>query len=297
MHPRDPTIDQLARRHENVITRAQVLSLGAGPRLIARRLENGRWQRLHNGIYLVGPAPPTPRARARAALLACGEGAVLSHRTAAEMWGMLPPGDELHVTVPGRNPGQREGVRVHRVAELPAREVAVRDRLPLTSPARTICDIAGVESVRDTEDALTEARVRRLVTDRQLLSVIERAPTRRGSAVIRALLSAESEAGYTRSRAERRMQKLLRAAELPQPRVNQALLGYLVDFLWAEQKLIVEVDGYESHGHRAKFESDRRRDQRLMAGGYRVIRVTWRQLRDAPLPVIASMAQAIALTS
>jgi very-short-patch-repair endonuclease len=280
-----------------VIASDQLTALEFGRGAVAHHLATGRWQRMHRGVYLIGPAPPTATARARAAVLACGQGAVVSHRTAAELWGLIAPrGGDPHITVPGRSPRRRPGIRLHRVAELASFEVVVRDGLALTSVARTICDMAGARPVRDVEDVLTEARRQRFVTDRQLVSVIDRAPARRGSAVIRALLNSESETGYTRSNAERLMLKLIRAAGLARPRLNAPLLGYVVDFLWPSERLIVEVDGYMFHGHRAKFETDRRRDQQLIAAGYRVIRVTWRQLRDQPLSVIASLAQALALT-
>jgi very-short-patch-repair endonuclease len=134
-----------------------------------------------------------------------------------------------------------------------------------------------------------------MATDRQLLAIIERAPSRPGSSVIRSLLGAEAESGFTRSEAERRLRELLRAGGLERPLFNAPLLGYVVDVLWPEHRLVVEVDGYRYHGHRGAFERDRRRDQELAAAGYRVIHVTWLQLRDQPIAVITSIAQALAL--
>jgi very-short-patch-repair endonuclease len=148
-----------------------------------------------------------------------------------------------------------------------------------------------------TGQALAEARVHRLATDRQLREVIDRAPSRPGSSVIRTLLSEENDSGYTRSAAERRLRDLLRDAGLARPRFNEPLLGYVTDVLWPAHRLVVEVDGYAYHRHRKAFESDRRRDQELVAAGYRVIRVTWLQLRDHPISVITSIAQAIARTA
>ncbi len=187
--------------------------------------------------------------------------------------------------------------RSHRVTTLSFNDVVVRDGLTLTSPARTICDVAGTEPLSDAERALNEARVQRLVTDSALERVIERTPTLNGSSVIRTLLRAGDESGYTRSEAERRMRRLAQAAGIDQPLVNVPLLGFVVDFLWPDQRLVVEVDGYQFHGHRQRFESDRRRDQQLVAAGYRVVRVTWIQLRDEPIAVITSIAQALAIAS
>jgi very-short-patch-repair endonuclease len=297
MHAADASIAAIAGRQDNVISRAQLTALGIGRGTIARQLERGRWQRLHRNVYLIGPAPPKLRARAWAAVLTCGEGSVLSHRTAAALYGLTPVGGDVHVTVPGRNPGTRTGVEIHRVTTLSDDQIVVRDRLTLTSPARTVCDVAGTEPLSDAERILAEARVQRLVTTGALARVIERTPTLKGSSVMRALLRATDESGYTRSEAERRMRRLVDAAGLDQPLVNAPLLGYVVDFLWSAQRLVVEVDGYRFHGHREKFESDRRRDQRLVAAGYRVIRVTWIQLRDEPMAVIASIAQALAVAA
>ena len=121
--------------------------------------------------------------------------------------------------------------------------------------------------------------------------------TAKGAATVKALLEQEQDSGYTRSVAERRLRDLIRDAGLPRPRFNEPLLGYVVDALWPAHRLVVEVDGYAYHRHRKAFESDRRRDQELVAAGYRVIRVTWLQLRDRPILVITSIAQALARTT
>ena len=296
MHELERAIWEIAGRQENIITRDQVLSLGLGRGSIEHRVAIGRWQRLHRCIYLIGSAPPTPSARARAAALALGDGAVVSHRTAAVVWALLPPADEdePHVTVPARNVGRRDGLRIHRVRRLTEEEVTIKCGIPLTTPARTICDLAATDPLRDLESALAEARIHRLATDRQINAVIQRAPTRPGAPIIRKLLEAEDDSGYTRSRAERRLRDLINAANLERPLFNEPLLGYVVDALWPKQRLIVEVDGYTYHSHRAAFERDRRRDQQLIAAGYRVIRVTWIQLRDRPIETITAIVKALA---
>jgi very-short-patch-repair endonuclease len=210
------------------------------------------------------------------------------------VWGLLnPEASDVHVTVCGRNPGPRSGIRTHRVRRLPEQEVTAKHGIPLTTPARTICDLAATEPLREIEAALTEARIHRLATDRQIAAVIQRAPTRPGASVVRTLFDAENDTGYTRSRAERILRDLLRAAGLDRPLFNEPVLGYVVDAVWPKQRLIVEVDGYTYHRHRAAFERDRRRDQQLIAAGYRIIRVTWIQLRDHPIAVITTIAQAL----
>src|SRR6185437_12528940 len=127
MPPTEREIGEVAGRQDNVIARTQLFELGVPSRMIERRLESGRWRCLHRGIYLIGPAPPALPARARAAALACGEGAVVSHRTAAELWALLPreADTDVHVTVCRRNPGARSGIHTHRVRRLPDEEVAI----------------------------------------------------------------------------------------------------------------------------------------------------------------------------
>jgi len=296
MPPTEREIDELAGRQGNVIARTQLFELGVPKRMIERRLESGRWQCVHRGIYLIGPAPPTLPARARAAALACGDGAVVSHRAAAELWALLPPeaNTDMHVTVCRRNPGARNGIRTHRVRRLPEEEVTVKHGIPLTTPARTICDLAATEPLRDVESALAEARIHRLATDRQINAIIQRAPTRSGAPVIRTLLKQEDDTGYTRSKAERLLRDLIAKANLERPLFNEPLLGFVVDALWPTQRVIVEVDGYTYHQHRAAFERDRRRDQQLIAAGYRVLRVTWIQLRDRPIETIAAIVKTLA---
>ena len=296
MHPLELRIAQIAGRQDNLITWEQLVRIGVGRRAVARRVESGRWQRIHKAVYLIGPAPPTLSAKARAAVLTCGDDAALSHRTAAMVWRLVtvPPEPELHVTIPGRNPGVKPGIHIHRVVELPPDEVTTKHGIPLTTPARTICDLAAIEPLRDLETALAEARIHRLATDAQIKAVIQRAPTRPGAPIIRTLLAAEDDSGYTRSRAERLLRDLIAKSNLERPLFNEPLLGYVVDALWPKQRLIVEVDGYTYHHHRTAFERDRARDQRLIAAGYRVIRVTWLQLRDRPIAVITTIAQALA---
>ncbi|HEY2770925.1 MAG TPA: DUF559 domain-containing protein, partial [Solirubrobacteraceae bacterium] len=136
-------------------------------------------------------------------------------------------------------------------------------------------------------------RVKKLVTDAWLRAVANRTPTKKGAVILNRLLDAEDDRGYTRSKAERMLRGRLKRADLPQPLANQVIEGVLVDFVWIKQRLIVEVDGYDTHGDRSAFERDRRRDQVLTAAGYRVIRITWRQLTQEPLAVIARLAQAL----
>jgi very-short-patch-repair endonuclease len=291
MHEVERAIARIAGRQDNVISREQLLSAGLGRGAIAHRVSTGAWQRLHNNVYLLGPAPPSLMARARAAVLACGANAVVSHRSAAEMFGLLPDaGGELHVTVAGRNVAPREGVNRHRIAGFARGETTKMRGIPLTSVARTICDMAATEAAEDVETAFQEALYRDIVTPRAVAAVLEREPRRRGATIIRAMLR---DPRMTRSQRERALLKLIDAAQLPRPLTNVRLHGHLVDAYWPAERLVLEFDGWQAHGHRFAFERNRKRDQVMLANGLRVMRVTDRHLEDEPVALVARIAQAL----
>jgi very-short-patch-repair endonuclease len=172
--------------------------------------------------------------------------------------------------------------------------MTVHENLAITTPARTLIDFASQASTSELADAFGEARAKRLITDKKLKAALERAPRNHpGAAIVRAMLC---EGGtYERSKAERLLRSLCKKAELPQPVTNTTLHGYLVDFLWPDERLIIEVDGYGTHGNRQAFENDRRRDQVHVAAGYVVVRITWEQLQSEPLAVAVRIAQALAI--
>jgi very-short-patch-repair endonuclease len=145
------------------------------------------------------------------------------------------------------------------------------------------------------EELMAAAFDRGLVTERQIAQAIARSPTRRGVRRVRGILNQRGGPRLTRSWGERRLLSLIREAGLPVPVTNRLLLGFNVDALWPDLKLVVEVDGYEFHGDRDSFENDRARDATLVAHGYRVLRFTAIQLRDQPLVVLGQLAAALAL--
>jgi very-short-patch-repair endonuclease len=176
---------------------------------------------------------------------------------------------------------------------LSSADIRCRTGLPVTSPARVLVDLAGSATRLELENAYAECRRRGLASPREIRAASERSPRHPGCGLLRTLLAGGRPA-LTRSIAERRLLKMIRAAELPEPQANVRVCGQVVDLFWPEQRLIVEFDGWETHGRMSAFESDRRRDQRLIAAGYRVIRVTWRQLEHEPFAVIARLAAALA---
>lgn len=287
----EQAIARIAARQDNVISVDQLRTAGLGRGAITHRVKAGTMQRLHIGVYLLGAAPPTPMARARAAVLACGANAIASHRSAACLYGLLPDnGGDVDVTVVARNQAPRQGIRRHRVAKLPPQDVRTMCGFKITTVARTICDLAATESARDTEQAFQEALYREIVTDRALATLLEREPNRRGAPIIRALIK---DPRLTRSERERRLLRLIKAAQLPKPLTNVLVHGYKADMYWPSYGLIVEFDGWGAHGHRLAFENNRKRDQVLIANGLRVMRVTDRQLTDEPIAIAARIAQAL----
>jgi very-short-patch-repair endonuclease len=291
MHAVERAIARVGRRQDNVVTQAQLLAAGLGRGAIARRLDARTMQWLHRRVYLLGAAPPTQMARARAAALACGDGAVVSHRSAAEMLGLLPQTDqEVDVTVVGRNPGFHPGIRLHRPRALARHDVTKMRGIPLTTVARTICDLAATEPRRDVEAAFQEALYKEIVTPDALARVIAREPRRKGAPVIRALIA---DPRMTRSERERALLRLIDQAQLPRPLTNVQLHGFLVDAYWPAARLVLEFDGWRGHGHRNAFERDRKRDQVMLANALRTMRVTDRHLAYEPVALVARIAQSL----
>lgn len=285
---------RISRAQNSSITSAQLHGLGLTGSAIRARVRSGRLIPAFHGVYLTSDPALVPLARPTAAVLALEPNAMLSHRSAAAVWGLAPADPQMiDVTVAGRRPRGREGVRLHRVTRLHPADVTDHANVRVTSPARTLIDFASQATSSELADAFGEARAHGLLTDRALRAALARVPANHaGAAVVRAM---RRQGGtYDRSRAEHIMRGLCREACLPEPLVNVRLTGYLVDFLWPDLRLIVEVDGYGTHGNRQSFENDRRRDQVHAAAGYMVIRVTWQQLLNEPLAVIARLAQALA---
>jgi very-short-patch-repair endonuclease len=273
----DRVLARLAGRQDGVVARAQLVALGIGPEAIKHRIRAGRLIVLHRGVYAVGHTALTDRARARAGLLAAGPGAVLSHRTAAALWQLVPSMPRcIDVTVTTRARRPRPDLRIHQTRRPPA--IRSRSGLRVTAPLRTLADLAASP---DCDRLCSEALVLKLVTEPELEAA--------------GLLTAD--VAPTRSEFERRFRALVRQAGLPQPLVSHRIGRYTADFVWPHALVIVETDGWRTHRHRAAFEHDRGRDAELAALGYIVVRFTWRQVRDQPMRVAAQLAQVLSRRS
>lgn len=284
----DAKIAELAGRQRGLISLEQLRSLGIGTETVNGRVKRGSLHPVHRGVYAVGHRALGRRGILLAAVLACGPDAVLSHRSAAELWGMRSwPGHPIDVTAGGRRGRERDGIYAHRDNSLVPGDRALFNGIPCTTPARTLLDLAGVVPLGDLRQALGQAEVDRLADFEALREVIARSRGRRGVRRLRMLVDElDPSTQRTRSELERRFLRLCRNFGLPAPEVNVTLdLGdiHLVpDFVWRQQRLIMELDGWRFHGTRSAFESDPRRRQRLQLAGWRVVSATWTQVVNEP---------------
>jgi predicted transcriptional regulator of viral defense system len=185
----DERVAAIAGHQRGRISRAQLRCTGLSDDAIDRRVRKGQLRRQHRGVYAVGHTAPAPLADETAALLACGEHAVLSRRSAAVLWGLVPEGDgAIHVTIRSRHGPPPAGVRLHRTNRLNRSEVEVQDGLPVTSVIRTLFDLAEDADTRTLEYAVEEAQTKRLVSERELRAAARRFPGRRGPKRIREIL-------------------------------------------------------------------------------------------------------------
>jgi REase_MTES_1575/Transcriptional regulator, AbiEi antitoxin len=288
---------RLSRGQQGAARPDQLIALGWSPSEIKTRVRRGEWHRRHRGVVILGDPELLPLAHPAAALLALGKRASVSYRSGTALSELCdPPSDgvvDLSLSATSARP--REGVRIHLVGPLDAKDRGERFGLRVTSPARTVIDFAVVASSSELEHATGEAVARRLMHDDELTAALDRAPQNHpGAARLSARLMIDPDLLlHTQSVAERLASPLIIDAGLPRPLLNQYLEGLKVDLHWPEHRLIVEVDGYQFHVSRQAFEEDRRRDQILTAAGYTVIRITWLQLTNEPYRVIAAIAQAL----
>lgn len=294
--PADRRIGELAEGQHGVVTRAQLSELGLGGRAIDHRIAVGRLRPVHRGVYTVtgGPRLLTRNGRWMAAVLACGPGAVLSHFAAAALWGMRG-GTKLEVTAPrGRKP--RAGIRMH-WANLPDDETTVRHGIPTTTVPRTLLDLSAVVQRDEWRSALRQAEQLRLTDRLRVGDLVARYPRKPGAPIVRAVVrEAERGMAVVKSKLEERFQAFLLNADLPRPSTNARIEGMEVDCVWPAHRLAIELDSRTFHDVPDAFEVDRARDRRLAAAGWRVVRITSRQLDESRDDVEADLRRLLALS-
>ncbi len=265
-------------------------------RAVEHRIEIGRLHPVAHGVYAVGHRRLSPLGRLTAAVLPSGPGAVLSHHSAAALWGIrdLRSGP-VHVTV-SRKSTSSKLIRRH-CSVLPDDEVTVHEGISVTTVPRTVCDLAATSSIDEVEVAVRQVEYLRLYDQLSLPDLVERYPGRRGVGRVRAAL-ARIEAlpgGRTRSPLEERFLPFLRRHGLPRPRLNDWIVvgerRFQVDCHWPGTGQIVELDGWQAHGTRSAFRRDRARDRTLRTAGYSVTRISWAQLDDEPKAIASDLSR------
>jgi len=287
---RERRVAEIAARQHGVIGHAQAVALGFGRGAIRRRLEAGRWHRLHCGVYAVGHVRLSVRGRWMAGVLACGDGALLSHRSAASLWDLLPiRGGRVDVLVQKRGPRRKAAIAMHETLRLHPRDRAIRDAIPVTSVARTLLDVAETESATTLRRAWDTAERLRLLDTRRVAETCRRSPCRRGLKLLNALLAERRATPNTKRELEARFFDFCHDHGLPLPSCNVLVEGFEVDAYWPAHNLVVELDSWEFHRGRAAFEQDRERDAALHAADHRPIRITWRRLTGRPDELAAQL--------
>ncbi len=290
----------LAGRQHGVVATRQLLAYGLTKDSIAGWVARGALHRVHRGVYAVGHRAITVRGRWMAAVLASGDGAVLSHRSAAALWGIWGRGTgDAHVTVPRKTRSQRS-IRRH-FGVLPPDEVTVRDGIPVTTAARAVLDLAGEKGGAAAETALRELEYLGLYGPISIPALLARHPRHKSTPALHTCLERlrDDPGGRVRSDLEELFLPFLDAHHIPRPRLNAWITldedRFQVDCHWPSARLIGELDGFKSHRTRRAFRKDRRRDRRLKARGFDVVRITEDQLEEEPLQLAADLSALLGL--
>jgi very-short-patch-repair endonuclease len=300
--PLDRLIVAIGARQHGVIALWQLLDLGLSPRAASDRVAAGRLHRVHQGVYAVGRPDLPPKGRWAAAVLACGDGALLSHRSAAALHGLLRVGGSpIDVTVPRRSCLSRPGLRIHRSTCLAPEDGTTVDGIACTSVAATLLSLAAVVPPNILESACNQAELDGVFDLEAIEELLERRRRAAGTARLRSVLSLDALGDRSKSGLERRFLRLVRRAGLPEPAVNEwiAVPGEEMqcDFVWHARRVIVEVDSWKFHSTRRAFHDDRRRDRALRFAGWQPLRFTDRDLDESSSAVVTELRTALAATA
>jgi very-short-patch-repair endonuclease len=288
-------IEWFATRQGGRVARRQLLAAGMPAGAIGRRVRGGLLLPVHPGVYQVAHRAPADWGREFGAVLACGPGALVSHRSAARVHGLLPYPANAAIWVTTTTPrgSSLRGVRTVRTRVLEPPDLAFEGWLPVTSPARTLLEIAGVEDLETLEAAVAAAQIGRLVKESGLWAQLERGRGRPGAAALRTLMERIAPPAATRSKAERMMLRLIREAGLPEPLVNAKLGRFRPDFHWPEHRVAAEFDSSAFHQDIGAFRRDREKSNELQLRGILVLRFTWYELTRTPEALLARLRQAL----
>lgn len=286
-------IREVAERQHGVVAWRHLIDLGLGRGQIEDRIASGKLVPLHRGVFAVGHRRISLRGHWLAAVLACGPNAVLSYASAAQLWDMRGSRGPIEVT---RRAGHRRphGVRLHQTRSLPPEHMTIEAGIPVTTPERTLLDMAARLDIRQLEHALVAADRAGRISWPELWSVVEAGNGRKGRGRLRRLcIQVDPRATEARSNPEIDFLALCREAKLPPPEVNVLVEGRMVDFHWRHARLIVEIDSYRYHGDRPAFERDHASTVVLMAAGYKILRATDLMLEEDPNPFLHLVHKAL----
>ncbi len=292
----DAEVARVAGGQNGIVTTRQLLASGINHAAIAVRVRRGHLHPVFRGVHAVGHDALTRTAFFTAAVLACGAHATLSNHAAAAHLGMRPWDDrEPEVTVPGAGGRKIDGIRVHRTV-LDRQDIWIRDGIRVTCPARTILDLAATMPPQALRRMVRQAQAEQHVNVRQLLEILRRHPRRRGAARLRAVIA--DGPAPTRSELEDLALDLIDSSDIARPELNAPLRidgrAIVPDMLWRAQRVIVECDSRRWHADPLTRQDDADRQAILEALGYRVLRITWRQIRDHPRQTLARIRAALA---
>jgi predicted transcriptional regulator of viral defense system len=288
-HPRDGEIARVCHGQHGLITLEQLEAHGLSVQAVHERLLAGRLHRIHQTVYSLTPQVMTQRGKFMAAVLACGPDAVLSHRSAAYLWGLVDSWEApIDVTAPNRRGRCPDGVAAHRDGSLQPIDKTTLYGIPCTTVARTILDFAAVEPDWRLRKAVAQAEVLRILDKAKSRALLKRSCRRRGVARLRLVLDTiHPQTKRTRSELERLFLGMCEKGSVPEPEVNVWLptpdgKRYQADFLWRDQGIIVEADSRRFHDTDTAFVEDRKRQQQLELAGWRVSRCTWEEVEREP---------------
>jgi Transcriptional regulator, AbiEi antitoxin len=286
--PQGP-LANLATRQHGVVSVRQLAGLGYSRSSVSKATTAGRLHRVHRGVYAVGHTNLSPQGHYLAAVLACAPGALISHVSAAWLWGLLRQRPSvIHVTAPTRRRG-KSPLSIHH-ARLVDEDRSFLDGIPVTSLPRTLLDLAAMLPAHRLRRSIERSEELGLFDLRPVDSLLARAGGHPGVGRLRRALAIYRPLPFTRSGLERRFLELVGEAGLPTPSTGFNELGYELDVYWREERFAVELDVYETHGSREAFESDRLRQENLKLGGIEMIRVTGPRLDSEPAEVIERVA-------
>jgi hypothetical protein len=286
-------ISELAKRQYGVVSIWQLAEFGFSKDEISRETTKAKFHQIHHGVYAVGHTALSRQGRCIAGVLSCGDGALLSHRSAAWLWGLMkwwPPIVEVTAASPRET---RQEIRVHSAAALVPEDRSVTEDIPVTAVPRTLLDFAALDP-RFLSEVVEGAERIGLLDTIAIDALLKRSRGFRGVARLRDALEIYRDPAFTRSRLERRFLALVKRAGLPRPSMNYFVEGYELDAYWQAERFAVELDTYDYHGGHIAFEQDRLRQENLKLAGIEMTRVTGMRMDREPEAVVTSLRRLLA---